>query len=101
MPSVFNTNKGRRVDQQRTICEVQRQAWDLIVEALQDRPHSLARIRPVMEEAALLGIKLIKHMIDHKIELPEWEMNNVEEAKVLRAERVRLEKLLAMRNPLS
>lgn len=101
MPSVFNTNKGRRTDPQITICEACRTAYDKIVIALQDRPQALAEIRPAMETVALLGIKLVKHMIDHKIDLPEWEMNNVEEAKKLRAERVRLEKLLASRDPLS
>jgi hypothetical protein len=94
----MDSDKGRVVSKKLTICEVNRLLWDKIVIALHDNPGALIDIKPTMDMAMALGMKLIKHMIDHKIAEPGWEKNNVEEAKYLRKERVRIEKEIAERS---
>ncbi len=91
---ILEQSKGRRVDPERTICEEHRMIADLLIVRLADRPELLAEIMPHVNAAYLMGIKLVKALIDRKLSLPEWETNNVAEAAILRRERTRLVKEL-------
>jgi len=82
------------VDSQRTICEEHRTIADLLVCRLKDRPEVIAEILPHVNEAYLMGIRLVAAMIDRKLALPDWQLNNVAEAMALRQERTRLVKEL-------
>lgn len=83
-----------RVDGQRTICEEHRAIADLIVVHLADQPEVLKEILPHVNAAYVMGIKLVKALVDRKLALPDWEKNNVAEAAALRKERIRLMKEL-------
>lgn len=87
---ILETRKGQRIDEQRTICEVHRALADLIVVRLQDRPEVITEIMPHLDEAFILGIRLVKALMDRKIEMPEWAKNNYAEAAKLRQERNKL-----------
>ena len=81
---LLETHKGNRVDGMRTICEVHRQMADQLVVRFHDRPDDLDEIIPLLNEAYRMGINLCKTLIDRKLNLPEWEFNNVKEANQLR-----------------
>lgn len=91
---ILETTKGRRVDGERTICEVHRTLADLLVCRLSDRPELLKEILPHLNDAYKMGIRLVLALIEKKITLPAWDRTNVEEAVKLRAERNRLVKEL-------
>ncbi len=91
---ILEQSKGQRVDPQRTICEEHRTIADILICRLSDRPDVLAEVMPHVNAAYLMGIKLVKAMIERKLALPEWEQNNVAEAAILRQERTRLVKEL-------
>ena len=98
MTNILDTEKGKDISDNRTICEVHRQLWAYILIALKNNPKALIEIKPIMEEAMLLGMKLIQYMIDHKIDEPKWVENNIVEAKQLREERIRIELELKKNN---
>jgi hypothetical protein len=91
---ILNDNKGRRVDGEKTICEVHRTIADLLIIRLKDQPAVLDEIMPFVNDAYKMGIRLVLALIEKKIALPEWEKNNVALAMKLRKERVRLVKEL-------
>ncbi len=91
---ILEQDKAKRVDGDRTICEEHRVLRDLVVIHLSDRPEALRVILPHLNAAYLMGIKLVKALIDRKLALPEWEKNNVPEAAALRKEALRLVKEL-------
>ena len=88
------THKGRGVFLERTICEVHRDITDRLVCRLHDRPEVLEEILPCVNEAYLMGARLVESLIEKKISLPEWTKTNIAEAAVLRTERNRLVKVL-------
>lgn len=58
---------------------------DLLVVELQDNPELLNKIKPLVDEACQMGIKLVKKLVDYKVSLPEWEKTeNPEEVKRIR-----------------
>lgn len=75
---------------QRTICEVHRQIADVLVLRCHDRPELIAEILPLLNEAADMGMRLVLALIERKIALPDWSVNNVVKALKLRKERNRL-----------
>jgi len=88
---IFQSHKGRGVNVlHRTICEVHRTLYDKSVIYLHDRPEALADMTALLEEAYLMGVRIIDKLIEHKLAMPDWEKNNVEEARTLRLERKRL-----------
>lgn len=91
---ILDDDKGKRVDGQRTICEEHRTIADLLVVHLADKPEVLRSILPHVNAAYIMGIKLVKALVDRKLALPDWEKNNVAEAVTLRKERTRLVKEL-------
>ncbi len=78
---------------QRTICEVHREIYDLCVTELTEAQQAM--LVPKLEEAYLLGIKLVRTLIDRKLSLPDWAANHMEEASRLRAARIEMEEVLA------
>jgi len=93
LPSeIFDSPKGRHIWPQRTICEVHRQLYDVCVTQLSDEQQG--QFVPLLEEAYLMGITLVRELIDRKLALPEWEKNNVAEARRLRQARIEMEKTL-------
>jgi len=89
LSKVFNSSKGRQVWPQRTICEVNRTIYDWCVCHL--TPEQLQDVVPLLEETYLLGIKLVKKLVDHKLAMPEWAENNRDEAAKLRLARIEME----------
>lgn len=91
---ILDTHKGTRVDGQRTICEVHRQLADVLVCRLSDRPGILNEALPLLNEAYLLGIRLVQALIERKLALPDWAANHVAQADVLRRQRKELTEVL-------
>lgn len=91
---ILNSSKGRRTDEQRTICEVHRQLADVLVCRMKDRQEVLQEALVLLNEAYLLGIRLVAALIDRKLAMPQWAANNVGEARKLRTERDRMVKEL-------
>ena len=92
--AILSENKGRRVDGDKTICEVHRTIADLLIIRLKDQPAVLDEIMPHLNDAYKMGIRLVLALIEKKIALPEWEKNNVALAVKLRRERNKLVKEL-------
>jgi len=93
LPSeIFDSPKGRHLWPQRTICEVHRQLYDLCVVELSEEQQG--QFVPLLEEAYLMGIKLVRGLIDRKLGLPDWAQNNVEQARRLRQARIEMENTL-------
>ena len=84
---VFDNTKGRRVWPKRTICEVHRELYDLLV---LNRPDEML---PKLEEAYMMGIELVQILIAHKCSLPEWKDSNSVEAIELRKLRIEINEL--------
>ena len=91
---ILETHKGRRIDAERTICEVHRTIADLLVCNLKDRPELLREILPHLNDAYKMGIRLVLALIEKKIALPAWDRTDIERARQLRTERNRLVKVL-------
>lgn len=94
----FSSPKGKffaeGVLEQETICELHRQVYDLLITEFHDRPESLKKITPLMERAFLSGIKLVKKLIDNKIDVwkdkRDFTPEQAEEIKRLRNLRIEL-----------
>ncbi len=85
------TNKGKKVNSLRTICEVHREIYDLLIIHLQNNPKALVLIVPKLEEVYLMGIKMNLKMIERKCEVKDWAQHHTQkEAAALRKERIRL-----------
>ena len=85
------TRKIDRACSKRTICEVHRQAYDIISVKIKD-PNVREELRTLIEEAFGMGVKLVQRLIDHKIEMLEWDKcSNRNEVNALRKERLRLD----------
>lgn len=94
------TNKGRHVYNKVTICEKHREIYDvLITELATTRPDVIERIVPLLEEAYIMGIKLNKRLVEHKLsEDYTAPANDMEKAKELREKRIRLVEMLDENN---
>lgn len=97
---MIDSEKGTAISPKMTICEVHRQIWDKVVLALADNPNAIKDIKPLMNQAMVLGMRLVQILIEHKLDLPDWERNNPEEASKLRLERIRItEEIKTYENP--
>jgi len=85
-----NQEKTGHLYPKETICEVHRRIYDLCVLFLQDRPRLLASILTELETAYEMGLKLVRKLVEHKCELPEWKERQDEEASALRMLRKKL-----------
>lgn len=84
--------KGKVVCGKLTICEVHRQLYDLIVIHMDDSCEQKTEMLHLLDKAFNMGVRLVKKLVDRKIELLEWEKNeNVEEVQRLRDLRIYLQ----------
>jgi hypothetical protein len=94
------TSKGKTVYPKLTICEKHRMIYDLLVLKLaKTRPDVIREIVPHLEQAFLMGVKLNKKLVEHKLSedftAPD---NDTQKAFELRQERIRLVELLDANN---
>ena len=94
MLEITSSTKGKAVYGDETICEVHRTVADLLITRLIDQPEILAEVMPELNKAYLMGIKLVKVLIDRKLDLPEWAETDMDKAIELRKERIRMTKEL-------
>ena len=97
MLDIFNEHKGTRVSGKRTICELIRQTYDLLVINLaESRPDVIDQVRPLLEEALMGANKMQKVMAEHRLGALRLfpKSNNAPEVERVRAERVRLMTLI-------
>jgi len=87
---LLKDHKGRRVDGQRTICEVHRRIADILVIRLRHQPQILTEVMPYLNEAATMAERLVLAMVERKLALPSWQNNNIVAAKRLREARNKL-----------
>ena len=91
------TRKGMAACFKRTICEVHREIYDiLVIELAATRPEVIERIVPLLEEAFLMGVKLNKKLVENKLANQDetGQTNDTRKAIALRRERIRLVKML-------
>lgn len=93
---IFDTPKGEMVYDKRTLCEVHRDIYDLIVINFQDRPEEMLQIIKLLEEAYLMGIKMNAKLIEYKCGNDEWADKNYNQQEILkrRCKRIKLIKIL-------
>jgi hypothetical protein len=88
--SVFDSQKGRHVWFEPTICEKHRQIYDYLV--VHGDVELLEKITPLLEGAYIDGVKMTKKLVDYKLSLPEWgKHENILEVVRLRLLRMELE----------
>ena len=81
-----------RACSKRTICEVHRQMYDIIITKVENKDVQ-ADLKALTLEAFEMGIKLVQRLIDRKIKMIEWnQCEDKETLNELRQERIRLEK---------
>ena len=86
---VFDTDRGRHVWKEETICELCRKLYDVLV--IEANEELLDKTVPVLEKIYLCAIKMTKKLIENKCSLPEWEKHeSPEEVKRLRELRIKL-----------
>lgn len=102
---MFEDYKGIMPYEDRTICEVHKEIYDILVLTCQDKPEMLEAVFSLLEEVYEMGVKLCLKLADYKYEM-DWDINNEEAVKlrILRAfltrKREELERLAGNRkNP--
>jgi hypothetical protein len=89
-----NVEKGKRVWEKETICELHREIYDLLVIGLcATNPILLRRIIPILERAYICGIKMNRKMVDKKCQMQGWE-KHIDKKEVIRIRLLR-KKLVA------
>ena len=93
-------SKGRDVGPKRTICEVHREIYDiLVIELATTRPDVIEKIVPLLEEAFIMGVKLNKALVEHKLSQDfTAEQTDIKTALARRRERLRLVMMLEQNN---
>lgn len=94
------TRKGKQVYPGVTICEKHREIYDvLVIELAVTRPDVIEKIVPLLESAFLMGVKLNKKLVEHKLsEDFTAPFNDAEKARAMRANRISLVKMLEANN---
>ena len=64
--TIFDTPKGQRITDRRTICEVHREIYDRCIVGLQDNHELLDVLVPLLEEAFIMGTKMSKKLVEYK-----------------------------------
>jgi len=84
---IMLSTKTERTCSKRTICEVHRQIYDLVV-----LDPTNPKIKELLNEAFVLGIDLVKKLVEYKCSLPNWEKNlDFDEIKRIRELRIQLD----------
>ncbi len=92
MSKILDSTKGTGVATKRTICEVHRNIYDIIVlEILESNPKLAKNLSDLLEEAFVMGIKMAKKLKKYKYNIGEdLDFNEKEPARLLRERRVEL-----------
>lgn len=91
---IFESEKGKLVCQRRTICEIHREIFDILIVTMHDRPEALKKAIKPLEDAFVMGIKLNKRLVECKIKTT-YDINvHFESSKKRREERKRLMTIL-------
>jgi hypothetical protein len=65
---LFDSQKGRTVHTNRTICELHRELYDLCVMGLHDKdPELMKQMIKVLEDAFIMGVKMNKKLCKYKL----------------------------------
>lgn len=82
----MDERKQSRFCSKRTICEVHRQLYDLLVINLTNKNEKLlGECTILLSEAFELGVSLVRSLLDYNLSLPKWKkVENREELKKLR-----------------
>ncbi len=79
------STKTTRTCAKRTICEVHRQMYDLLILDPAD-----PKIIELLSEAFELGVVLVKKLVEYKCSLPHWE-KNLDEIEIRRIRKLRID----------
>jgi hypothetical protein len=94
--SILNSKKGLRVsNQKRTICEVNREIYDLCITELLEKDEDLCRrIVALVEEAFIMGMKMNNKLIEYKFDtdklFDKMDESTIKKNTKKRKERARL-----------
>jgi len=92
LSKLFASRKGRHVWPKRTICEVHRMMYDIMVVSFQDKPEELKKLFGLLEEAYEMGIKINRAMVLKKCATYDWKNHeDKEELERMRKLRIHLE----------
>ena len=100
---IFSLSKGTTFHTNRTICELNRELFDICVLKLhEEKPELLGKVVRIMEKAFIHGVKMNRRLVRYKLGTSsKWEKKeyrkpeiNRKRLKEMRKERVRLENLL-------
>lgn len=78
LSKVFDNPKGQRIQQDRTICEVHKEIYDLAIVNFQGKPEILDSMVKKLEEVFLMGIKMNRKMVERGCDTMTWEKNGKE-----------------------
>ena len=105
---IFGSKKGAKLPHHnRTICELHRELYDLIVLGLSETDQKLMmKMIKVLEDAFIMGVKMNKKLVKHKLDSSsKWKEKeyrnkdvNREKFAQLRKDREKLEQMLRYNN---
>jgi len=84
-PRDITKSKRHHVSAKRTICEVHRQIYDLLI-----LDPTNPKIIELLDEAYRLGMSLVKQLVKYKCSLPDWE-ENLDEEELRRIRKLRID----------
>ena len=65
---IFDSQKGKTVHTNRTICELHRELYDLCIIGLHKKdPELMAQMIKVLEDAFIMGVKMNKKLVEYKL----------------------------------
>ena len=100
---IFSSSKGKTIHRNRTICELHRELFDMVVLCLYEKdPDLLKEIVNLLERCFVDGVKMNRRLVRYKLgssskwDKKEYAKSNYtkKEIKKIREERIRLEKIL-------
>lgn len=90
--SVFETGRGKKTVDKRTICEVLRLIYDHCVIGLHEtNPVLLATLTPLLEEAFWYGRKMSNRLIEQKIDLLTETDAHKNKEEIMRVRKLRVD----------
>lgn len=104
---LFDSSKGKTFHQNRTICEINRELYDIFVLELHNKDvNLLKKIVSLLEDSFLAGVKMNRKLIRYKLgSSSKWREKEYDKSKIgrkkllkIRNERIRLEKILIANN---
>ena len=96
LSKLFDSEKGELTYGKRTICEVHRGIYDLVVIHFQDKPEIMLQAIKLLEEAYMMGIKMNAKLVQNKCGNNGWSGDNLNKKEIMemRKKRIKLIQLL-------